>query len=165
MPKYALETVVTAAPAAERALALALHDLAWRIARLGPAEVGVTPLPATELAVLRAVIDQPDRSVSDVASAMSMQPSNVSAAVRALVTRGLVQKCPDPHDRRVTLLRPTAQALKNRESIETAIAGTIFAALANMTDEHVTLLMNAIPAMRTLATEVTTHVGGRIDAH
>jgi DNA-binding MarR family transcriptional regulator len=148
-----------------RELALALHDVSWRVARLGPADVGVEPLPATELAVLRAVMDQPGRSVSDVASSMSMQSSNVSAAVRALVGRGLVDKRPDADDRRVTLLRPTAQALKNRDAIEKAIAGTIFAALANMPTRDVEALMNAVPAMRRLAAEVTAHVGSRTPAH
>jgi DNA-binding MarR family transcriptional regulator len=150
-------------PAGQRELALTLHDVAWRVARLGPAEVGVAPLPATELAVLRAVLDQPDQSVSEVASLMSMQSSNVSAAVRALAARGLLEKCPDPRDRRITLLRPTPQAVKNRDAIENAIAGTIFAALAKMSEEHVALLINAIPAMRQLAAEVTTHVGGRLN--
>ncbi|WP_445271236.1 hypothetical protein, partial [Streptomyces sp. DSM 41634] len=49
-----------------RELALVLHDLSWRIARLGPAQVGVDPLPASELAVLRSIMEQPDRSVSEV---------------------------------------------------------------------------------------------------
>jgi DNA-binding MarR family transcriptional regulator len=151
-------------PAAHRELALALHDVSWLVARLGPAEVGVEPLPATELSVLRAVMDQPDRSVSEVASSMSMQSSNVSAAVRALVARELVEKRPDPNDRRVTLLRPTAQALENRDAIEASIAGTIFAALANLAAEDVAALVDAVPAMRKLAAEVTAHVGSRMSA-
>lgn len=151
-------------PPHQRELALALHDVSWRVARLGPADVGLEPLPATELAVLRAVIEQPDQSVSEVAASMSMQSSNVSAAVRALAGRGLVEKCPDPRDRRVTLLRPTTQALIDRDAIENAIAGTILAALANMPGEDVEALVTAIPAMRKLAAEVTAHVGSRLPA-
>ena len=147
-----------------RHLALSLHDASWRIARLGPAEVGVEPLPTTELAVLRAVMDRPDQSVSEVATSMSMQSSNVSAAVRALVEHGLVAKAADPHDRRITHLRPTAQALKNRDAIENAVAGTIFAALAKMPDEHVALLVNAIPALRTFSAAITAQMGGRTPA-
>jgi DNA-binding MarR family transcriptional regulator len=161
MSKYAVGATEVTPPADHRDLALALHDVSWRVARLGPADAGVEPLPATELAVLRAVMNQPDQSVSEVASSMSMQSSNVSAAVRALVGRGLVEKCPDPRDRRVTLLRPTAQALKNRDAIENSIAGTIFAALENMPAEDVDALVAAVPAMRRLAAEVTTHMGSR----
>jgi DNA-binding MarR family transcriptional regulator len=114
--------------------------------------------------VLHASLKQPDQSVSEVAASMSMQSSNVSAAVRALAGRGLVEKCPDPRDRRVTLLRPTTQALIDRDAIENAIAGTILAALANMPSEDVEALVTAIPAMRKLAAEVTAHVGSRLPA-
>lgn len=141
-----------------------VHDVSWRIARFGPAAVGIAPLPATELAVLRAVMDTPDRSVSEVASSMTMQSSNVSAAVRALAARGLVDRAPDPGDRRVTLLRPTPKALEERAAIENAVAGTIFAALAEMPDDDVATLVSAVPALRRLAAEVTTHLGRRTPA-
>ena len=38
-----------------RELALALHELSWRLTRLGPARAGLDPLPSSELAVLRAI--------------------------------------------------------------------------------------------------------------
>ncbi|MCG5433745.1 MarR family winged helix-turn-helix transcriptional regulator [Mycobacterium sp. MYCO198283] len=154
---------VTSSPTLHE-LALALHDLSWRVARFGPAQVGIDPLPATELAVLRAVMMTPGGSVSDVAAALSMQSSNVSAAVRVLVNRGLVDKQPSPTDGRVTLLRPTAKALDERDVIEKAIAGTLVAALGEISEDGVRALVDAVPAMRELAVAVTTQVGQRMSS-
>ncbi|MBX5487577.1 hypothetical protein MHAS_00543 [Mycolicibacterium hassiacum DSM 44199] len=137
-----------------RELAAVLHGLAWRIARLGPAKAGVEPLPSSELAVLRAIMDAPGCCVSDVAASVSMQSSNVSAAVRALVERGLVDKHQHEQDRRITVLRPTPRALAEREAIEEAVLGTVSAALAPLSPESVAALMNAIPAMRELTDQV-----------
>jgi DNA-binding MarR family transcriptional regulator len=139
-----------------RDLALTLHDLSWRIARFGPAQAGIEPLPASELAVLRTVMDQPDRAMSEVAQSLSMQPSNVSAAVRSLHDRGLVDKRPAAHDRRVTLLAPTRRALKEREQIEAAITATVSSALASLPAEQADTLQRAMPALRALTEQVGT---------
>ncbi|MGE2834378.1 MarR family winged helix-turn-helix transcriptional regulator [Mycobacterium sp. SMC-4] len=137
-----------------RALALVIHDLSWRIARFGPAQVGVTPLPASELAVLRTVMDQPGRSVSEVAQSLAMQQSNASAAVRSLVERGLVDKRPDANDRRISLLEPTPRALSERSQIEDAIAATVSAALETLSADHAAALREAVPAMQALTEQV-----------
>jgi DNA-binding MarR family transcriptional regulator len=148
----------TASLAATRELAVALHDLSWRIGRFGPAQVGLKPLPASELAVLRTVMDQPGRSVSDIAATLSKQTSNVSAAVRSLTARGLVDRRTDDQDRRVSLLRPTPRALADREAIEDAVATTVSTALAEIPATHVTTLQAAIPALRALTLAVGTPV-------
>lgn len=57
---------------------------------------GIGPLPATELAVM----DDPDKCLSAIASSVSMQLSNVGAALPALSSGGQVEKRPDPRDRR-----------------------------------------------------------------
>ncbi|WP_193045638.1 MarR family winged helix-turn-helix transcriptional regulator [Mycolicibacterium baixiangningiae] len=147
-----------------RELALALHDLSWRIARFGPAQVGLEPLPASELAVLRAVIEEPGRSVSEVAAATNMQSSNVSTAVRGLMDRGLLNKCADARDRRVSLLEPTARALAERDAIENAIAGSVSAALRELPAAAVEALVAAIPALRALTTQVAPSLTGRAGA-
>ncbi|WP_197376240.1 MarR family winged helix-turn-helix transcriptional regulator [Mycolicibacterium baixiangningiae] len=147
-----------------RELALALHDLSWRIARFGPAQVGLEPLPASELAVLRAVIEEPGRSVSEVAAATNMQSSNVSTAVRGLMDRGLLDKRADARDRRVSLLEPTARALAERDAIENAIAGSVSAALTELPAAAVEALVAAIPALRALTTQVAPSLTGRAGA-
>lgn len=137
-----------------RALALALHDLSWRIAKFGPAKVGLEPLPASELTVLRAVMEQPGRSVSEVAAVTDMQSSNVSTAVRSLMDRGLLAKHADPADRRVSLLEPTPRALTERDAIEDAVAHWVSTALAGLPAAEVNALVVAVPAIRALTDRV-----------
>jgi DNA-binding MarR family transcriptional regulator len=137
-----------------RELALLLHDLSWRVARFGPSQVGVQPLPASELAILRAVMDQPGRSVSDVAVLLSMQTSNVSAAVRSLTERGLMEKRAAATDRRMTLLYPTRRALGERDRIEQAAAAVVADALATLSPRDLRALQAAQPAVRALCDAV-----------
>lgn len=77
-------------------------------------------------------MDEPGRSVSEVASAVALQPSNVSAAVRGLCGRGLLEKRADPADRRVSLLHPTARAADDRDAIEDVVIRTVSTALAEL---------------------------------
>lgn len=144
-----------------RELALVLHALSWRLARLGPAKVGLEPLPASELAVLRNVLEQPGRSVSEVAAATGMQSSNVSAAVRSLIDRGLLDKRPAEHDRRVSVLRPTDKALTERAAIEDALAGAVAQALSELPPADVQALLSALPALRDLTAGVARLLAGR----
>ncbi|MEN4473844.1 MarR family winged helix-turn-helix transcriptional regulator [Mycolicibacterium cosmeticum] len=134
-----------------RELALALHELSWRLTRLGPARAGLDPLPSSELAVLRAIVDEPGLSVSDVAAVVAMQSSNVSAAIRALVERGLVSKKPREDDRRVSVLHPTPKARNDKRAIDDALADGIAEVLAVLPAESVATLLTATPAMRGLA--------------
>jgi DNA-binding MarR family transcriptional regulator len=147
-----------------RELALALHDLSWRIARFGPAQVGLEPLPSSELAVLRAVMDRPGRSVSEVAAVINMHSSNVSTAVRSLMERGLLDKQADPRDRRVSLLQPTARAHTERDAIENVIARSVSAALAELPATDVAALVAATPAIRELTGRVGSSLTARIGA-
>jgi len=134
-----------------RELALALHELSWRLTRFGPHRAGLDPLPASELAVLRAVVDEPGLSISDVASIVAMQSSNVSAAVRALINRGLVSKSPHEDDRRVSVLHPTPKARTDKRAIDDALSDGIAEVLAELPTEVVAALLSAAPAMHTLA--------------
>ncbi|MHA3021501.1 MarR family winged helix-turn-helix transcriptional regulator [Mycobacterium sp. BMJ-28] len=133
-----------------RALALALHELSWRLTRLGPHRAGLDPLPASELAVLRAIVDEPGLSVSDVACAVAMRSSNVSAAVRALTDRGLVSKTPHHDDRRVSVLHPTAKARNDKRAIDDALSEGIAEVLAELPADSVAHLLSATPGMRAL---------------
>ncbi|MBI3226393.1 MAG: MarR family transcriptional regulator [Mycolicibacterium cosmeticum] len=142
-----------------RELALGLHDLSWRLSRFGPHLAGLEPLPASELAVLRAVVDQPGLSVSEVAAAVAMRSSNVSAAVRALIDRGLVSKSPHDDDRRISVLHPTPQARTDKHAIDDALSGGVAELLAELPAESVSALLSAAPAIHLLAAALSAAAG------
>ncbi|WP_243793779.1 MarR family winged helix-turn-helix transcriptional regulator [Saccharopolyspora gloriosae] len=131
-------------------LPTALRDLAWTIHRLVPEVASLDPLPNTELAVVKQVLGSPGITVSELAGRLGMRHSNVSAAVRGLIGRGLVARESDPSDRRVTKLAPTEKSTSARESIDTRWSGTVRNAMDLLSDEHVAAIEAASGALRAL---------------
>jgi DNA-binding MarR family transcriptional regulator len=112
-----MENTITAREA--RGLAVVLHDAAWLLPRTigreaAPGEV----LPPSELEVMRLLVRRPGLSVNEVAVELGLQPSNVSAAVRGLLGRGLLERHRDGEDGRVARLVPTELARENRDRRE-----------------------------------------------
>ena len=105
-----------------RALAVALHDLAWLMPRTLDAgeAAGVDPLPPSELEVMRLLVRRPGLTVGEVARELGLQRTNASAAVRTLIGRGLLERARDASDGRVARLTPTSRAIENRERRELA---------------------------------------------
>lgn len=115
-----------------------------------PEVAGLEPLPITELAVLKHVLGAHGITVTDLSRRLGMRHSNVSAAVRALIARGLVVREPSRNDGRVSLLRPTEESLTNHESIETVWSGTVRTAMLRLTGEQVDALDTAATALAAL---------------
>ena len=69
-------------------------------------------LTRNELDVILFLTNHPglDRA-SDIASHRSIAKSHISQSVAALEQRGLLQRCPDPDDRRIDHLKLTEQSL------------------------------------------------------
>lgn len=62
---------------------------------------------AADRVLLAKLVVGGDRRATDLAADAFLDLSTVSRQVRSLVERGLVERYPDPEDRRGTLLRPT----------------------------------------------------------
>ena len=105
--------------------ASALAELAWWVQRKGPMRAGLKVLPATERAILGYMEGHPGSSVTQMGEALDIKSSNVSTALRSLAGRGLVERAPDPADKRKSLLYLTALAQENRKSIDTALTGSL----------------------------------------
>lgn len=129
-----------------------LQELSWWAQRKSPAKAaGLEPLPATEHAVLHYLDDHEGASVTEVGSALNMKTPNVSAAVRALVERGLVEKAADPQDRRKSLLRLTDLARTNREKLYAAATGALEEVLRTLSPEHRESLFSSLDALGEVA--------------
>jgi DNA-binding MarR family transcriptional regulator len=131
-------------------LAKVLRDLAWTVHRLVPEVAGLEPLPTTELAVLMHVLTTPGTTVTESARRLRMRHSNVSAAVRDLVARGLVIREPSTEDRRVSLLLPTEKALAEQNSIDTVWSGTVRSAMVHLDPAQVETIEAAADALAAL---------------
>ena len=137
---------------AARDLAVVLHDLAWLLPRtIGLAAARRDPLPASELEVMRLLARRPGLSVNDVARELSMQPSNASTAIRALIARGTLQRRRDSADGRVVHLEPTPDAYVARDRREQAWGEALTEVLATLSPLDSQQLIEAVPVLRLLA--------------
>lgn len=85
-------------------IGLAMRSAAWDDAT----ESGLTPTQSQILAFISARSAQNPRS-GDAADALGITPQTASVAIAALVSKGLVNKVPDPSDRRASSLKLTRQ--------------------------------------------------------
>ena len=113
-------------------LPVVLRELAWTIHKRTPDRTGVGPLPTTEVALLKQVMDAPGSTVGELSAALGLHQPNTSAAVRVLESRGLVVRAPDPADRRTTRVMPTPQGLREHEAISADWAGAVAEAIARL---------------------------------
>lgn len=134
-----------------RDIAMAIQAVVWSLRRFGERRVGLDPLPQSEFEVLRMVADKPGISVSEVARALALQPSNVSTTVRRLSERGLVTRSSDAKDRRSIRLQLTELALEHKALMDDAWARAIADRLSAMSREDAQLLVRAAPLIHQLA--------------
>jgi DNA-binding MarR family transcriptional regulator len=136
-----------------RDLAVVLHDIAFLLPRTIDleAEIGLEPLPTSELEVIRLLVRQPGLSVGEVAQELELQPSNASSAVRSLVSRGLLARRPDERDGRISRLSPTPRAQAIRRQREAAWGQLLRTRLSRLEREEAAQLLSAVEALRALA--------------
>jgi DNA-binding MarR family transcriptional regulator len=138
-------------PADARSLAVALYDLAWLLPRtIGLAATAADPLAQSELEVMRLLVREPGLSVNEVARELGMQSSNVSASVRTLVSRGLLERRRDVADGRVARLVPTAHAITMRERREASWGRELDVALGAISSTDAKTLLGAVASLRAL---------------
>lgn len=141
-----------------RALAVALFDLAWLLPRtIGAEERAPDPLPRSELEVMRLLGRRPGTGVNTVAKELGLHASNVSASVRSLVDRGLVERRESPDDRRQVLLFLTPAAQAVREARERAWGGQLEALLDQLPADDRSRILAAVPSLVALAHSLSGH--------
>jgi DNA-binding MarR family transcriptional regulator len=115
--------------------------------RLAP--LGLTPAQARALRVLGGA-DGPLR-MSDLADRLGIVPRSATTVVDALAASGLVERAPDPANRRSTLVEPTAdgrEALARMADARRAATAEIFAVLTPEQRESLRELLAALDAGR-----------------
>ena len=79
-----------------------------------PEAISLTPSEGT---VMRYLFSQPRALSSEVAHATGLQRSNLSAVLRALEEKGLIERVADPADGRWVRIHPTPRAIRNYELV------------------------------------------------
>lgn len=125
-----------------------LADLVLRVSREidpnGSSALDVVPLTGTEVLVLRWVDMHPGTSPSATAEATALQRSNLSAALRSLVAKGMVDRRVDPRDARLVQLFATEQAAANIRVLRAHWAGKLRVALGDIADDDLDRVTDAV---------------------
>ncbi|MGY2894363.1 MarR family winged helix-turn-helix transcriptional regulator [Deinococcus sp. UYEF24] len=132
-------------------LADAVQDLVWHLRQFGERAVGVTPLPYSELEVLRYIGAHPGRTVTEIARALDLQSSNVSVLLRHLGQRSLIVRQADEHDRRSTRLYVSEEAATVRTNINRVWTDALQTALGELSVQDAEALLRARPALQRLS--------------
>jgi len=87
-------------------------------------------LTSSEGTVMRYLFPHPGALPSEVASATGLQRSNLSAVLRGLEQKELIERVGDPEDGRWVRIHPTAKAIRNYELVRHEWASAVATAAA-----------------------------------
>lgn len=101
-----------------------LGDLVMRVARMQRRRfrevLAPWDLSPHQARALRVVCERDGVRLSDLAEALRIAPRSATEVADALQERGLIERSPDPADRRAVLLRATGDGRRVRDEIDTA---------------------------------------------
>src|SRR6185436_13873916 len=91
--------------------AASLHFIGRKLVMLAERAIaapgGMPTLPTAELLVLRAVVEHPGLTVTELAAKLALAQSRISQVVATLERDGLIQRYADEADRRRQRIKPT----------------------------------------------------------
>jgi len=117
--------------------------------RLRPAMPG-PPLRGAQIELLQVVGAQPGVSVRAAARTLHLADNSVSTLVNQLVTVGLIERRPDPSDRRTARLTLTESARERMTQWRAGRAQLVGTALARLSDDDARAIEDALPALHRL---------------
>ncbi|MGW3993584.1 MarR family winged helix-turn-helix transcriptional regulator [Amycolatopsis sp. NPDC004772] len=114
------------------------------------ADVPGSPLPGAQAELLRVVADRPGIGVAAAARELHLANNSVSTLVNQLADAGLLRREADPADRRAARLEITAAAAERMAAWRRARTGLVADALAKLSEEDITAIGQALPALEKL---------------
>jgi DNA-binding MarR family transcriptional regulator len=106
--------------------------------------------PEAQLALLRHVEAHEGVTVREAAAGLLMKPNNVSTLVTQLTERGLLERRPDPADKRIAHLHLTATARRRLAEVQNLMNAHVVHALGALTDGELDALGSALGALQAL---------------
>lgn len=70
------------------------------------------PIPLNQFGALMVIFTEEAVSISDISNILNISKQQMTTVIDKLVRNGMVQKAPDPHDRRRSLITMTAAGQK-----------------------------------------------------
>jgi DNA-binding MarR family transcriptional regulator len=131
-------------------LRMAIGRLSRRL-RATEAGEGMTP---TEISVLFSAVRRGPIGASELAAIEDLNATMLSRVLAALVERGLVDRSPDPADRRAALISATKAGAALRRSIQRERAAALGRELECLSEAELDSIVAALPALEKLADQM-----------
>lgn len=138
-----------------RALDHALREVARAVRKATPRLTGAEPLTDTQFETLRIIVHNPGAAAGELAALTGTQPSNMSVTLRQLGEYGLIDREPDPADRRCSRILPTDKATAHAREMEAVRTRLVLDALGTLSPADQQSLTAAIGGLRALADALT----------
>jgi DNA-binding MarR family transcriptional regulator len=132
-------------------VAVRLRGTIARIDRLLARELVGNRLTRTQVSVLFALVRRGQHRLGDLAEREAVNPTMLSRVVGGLEAAGLVQRLPDPQDRRAVLVEATAAGVELYARLQRERAALIADYLETLSGERADLLVAALPVLEGLA--------------
>lgn len=135
---------------ADEPLGILVSDVArlfWRRLEQAFARVG-HDIGAAELRVLMTVVERPDERQSRLAEALFIEPMTLVGHLDRLERKGLIERLPDPCDRRAKRVHPTPAAGPVLETLRAASADVRAAQIARLDAAEVPILRDLLRRVR-----------------
>jgi DNA-binding MarR family transcriptional regulator len=109
---------------------------------------GMTP---SETAVLLTIVHEGPIGLSDLAGIEAINPTMLSRITARLAEARLIERNPDPRDRRAVIVQPTPEGVRVRGEIQAARTRALQQHIARLSVQERDALSAAIPALERLA--------------
>jgi DNA-binding MarR family transcriptional regulator len=114
----------------------------------------VATVSGAQIELIRLLRRRPETSVAEAAAELGLAANTVSTLVGQLVTAGVLQRTPDPDDRRVARLALTAAAQRRVERWRDQRAALLAEALAGLSRDDRAALRRAAGIMTRLSADL-----------
>jgi DNA-binding MarR family transcriptional regulator len=150
-----LEIIMSAI--SEEPLGFLFSDVArlfWRRLEASLAVAGFD-FTAAEMRVLTTVVDHPGQRQSHLADRLHIEPMTLVAHLDRLEARGLIERCPDPQDRRAKLIRANAEGIATLARLRAASDVVRKAPMTGLAGEEVAELRRLLTHVRSTLANLT----------
>jgi DNA-binding MarR family transcriptional regulator len=121
--------------------------------RLRPTAAG-SGLTPSQTSVLFTVVRRGPLGLSELSEIEGINPTMLSRIAAQLCQSGLIDREPDPGDKRAALVRATPAGQRLRKRIHRERTEALQEHMALLTEEQRELLWSALPALETLAEQI-----------
>jgi DNA-binding MarR family transcriptional regulator len=134
-------------PAATHDLADRLHSSAIHLLRRLRREDDASGLPAPQLSALSVIVFAGPLTLGALASAEQVRPPTITRLVDKLEAAGLVDRVPDPVDRRISRVEATAKGVKLLHDGRRRRVASLAASLRELPAKERSALSKAVPIL------------------